>query len=207
MESDQLQRLRTALSAERASADVLPRPEETFAAFEACAFDDVRVVILGQDPYPTPGHAMGLAFSVRPGVPPPGSLRNIYQELESDVGVPPAPHGCLRAWAEQGVFLLNSVLTVRAAEAASHSSLGWEALTDAAIRALSERRTGLVFLLWGKAAQAKARLVDETSHSVLCAPHPSPLSARRGFFGCRHFSRANDHLLARGAPPIEWTLP
>jgi uracil-DNA glycosylase len=166
------------------------------------------VVILGQDPYPTPGHPMGLAFSVRPSVTPlPASLRNIYKELEADLGIAPAPHGCLQAWAEQGVFLLNAALSVRAGAAGSHARLGWEQVTDAAIRALSERRRGLVFLLWGKAAEAKAALVDEAAHAVLRAPHPSPLSARRGFFGCRHFSQANAYLEARGVEPIAWALP
>ena len=200
--------LQDAVRVERESHNVLPRPEETFAAFEACAFEDVRVVILGQDPYPTPGHAMGLSFSVRPDVRPlPGSLRNIYRELETDLGVPPAPHGCLQAWAEQGVFLLNPALSVRAGAPGSHSGLGWKHLTDAAISALSERREGIVFLLWGKAAEAKAALVDETVHAVLRAPHPSPLSAYRGFLGCGHFSQANEYLRARGDAPIDWALP
>ena len=203
-----LVQLHDAVRVERESHNVLPRPEETFAAFEACAFEDVRVVILGQDPYPTPGHAMGLSFSVRSDVRPlPGSLRNIYKELEADLGVPPAPHGCLQAWAEQGVFLLNPALSVRAGAAGSHSGLGWKHLTDAAISALSSRREGIVFLLWGKAAEAKAALVDETVHAVLRAPHPSPLSAHRGFLGCGHFSQANDYLRARGDAPIEWALP
>ena len=203
-----LVQLHDAVRVERESHNVLPRAEETFAAFEACAFEDVRVVILGQDPYPTPGHAMGLSFSVRPDVRPlPGSLRNIYKELQSDLGVPPAPHGCLQAWAEQGVFLLNPALSVRAGAAGSHSGLGWKHLTDAAISALSSRREGIVFLLWGKAAEAKAALVDETVHAVLRAPHPSPLSAHRGFLGCGHFSQANAYLRARGDAPIEWALP
>ena len=203
-----LMQLHDAVRAERECHEVLPRAEETLAAFEACAFEDVRVVILGQDPYPTPGHAMGLSFSVRPDVRPlPGSLRNIYKELEADLGLPPSSHGCLQAWADQGVFLLNPALSVRAGAAGSHSSLGWKHLTDAAISALSERREGLVFMLWGKAAQAKAVLVDEATHAVLRAPHPSPLSAHRGFFGCRHFSQANAYLSARGAAPIDWALP
>ena len=173
LDTPALVQLRDALRVERESHNILPRPEETFAAFEACAFEDVRVVIVGQDPYPTPGHAMGLRFSVRPDVRPlPGSLRNIYKELETDLGVPPAPHGCLQAWAEQGVFLLNPTLSVRAGAPGSHSELGWRHLTDAAISALSSRREGIVFLLWGKAAEAKAALVDETVHAVLRAPHP-----------------------------------
>ena len=207
MDTPELQRLQQAVADERARTEVLPSADETFAAFEACAFEDVRVVILGQDPYPTPGHAMGLSFSVRPGVAPPASLKNIYAELQTDLGIAPAGHGCLRSWASQGVFLLNSALSVRAGEAGSHANLGWGVLTDAAIQALSDQRRGLVFLLWGKAAEGKARLVDDQKHALLGAPHPSPLSARRGFFGCRHFSRANCLLEAEGLAPIAWALP
>ena len=189
--------LRQFVDAERAAAAtpgadaVLPPAEQQFAAFDACPFDAVRVVVLGQDPYPTPGHAHGLAFSVPPGVGVPASLRNVYIELADDVGAPPAGHGCLRAWAGQGVLLLNSVLTVRAGAPASHARRGWEQFTDAAVRELAARRRGLVFMLWGNAAQAKAALVDPSDHLLLRAAHPSPLAARRGFFGCRHFSAAN----------------
>ena len=199
--------LRTAVDEERATHSVLPSASAQFAAFEACAFGDVKCVILGQDPYPTPGHSMGLSFSVRPGVGLPPSLRNIYAELEADLGIPPAAHGCLSSWARQGVFLLNSALSVRAGQANSHGEIGWKVLTDAAIRTLSERREGLVFLLWGAAAQRSAALVDVTKHCVLESRHPSPLSAYRGFFGCRHFSKANAYLVSTGASPIDWALP
>jgi uracil-DNA glycosylase len=199
--------LQAFVTAERAAHTILPPAEQQLAAFDACAFEDVRVVILGQDPYPTPGVAHGLAFSVPHGVALPASLRNIFAELRDDVGPPPAEHGCLDGWARQGVLLLNSVLTVRAGAPASHAGRGWEALTDGAVRALSSRRRGLVFLLWGKAAQRKAELVDVAAHTVLRAAHPSPLSARRGFFGSRHFSRANAALRSSGAAEIEWRLP
>ena len=172
-EAEYMQRLRAFLMAERAKDKrIFPPAKLWFHALDTTPLDTVRVVILGQDPYHGPGQAHGLCFSVRPGVPPPPSLVNIYKELETDLGVPPAPHGCLQAWAEQGVFLLNPTLSVRAGAPGSHSELGWRHLTDAAISALSSRREGIVFLLWGKAAEAKAALVDETVHAVLRAPHP-----------------------------------
>ncbi|KXZ52659.1 hypothetical protein GPECTOR_9g704 [Gonium pectorale] len=185
---------------------VYPPREAVFAAFNACPFDQVRVVILGQDPYHGPGQAMGLSFSVPRDVRPlPPSLLNMYKEAAADLGWDERPtHGDLTSWSVQGVLLLNTVLTVRQGEANSHAKRGWEAFTDAAIRALSTKRRGLVFLLWGKPAQAKKGLVDTSRHHVLEAAHPSPLSASRGFFGCRHFSRANALLEAQGLEPVDW---
>ena len=200
------QELQAFVEAERQTALVVPPPESTFAAFESCPFDRVSVVVLGQDPYPTPGHAHGLAVSVEPEVTPiPGSLRNIYAELSRDVGVPPASHGCLETWGEQGVLLLNSFLSTRAGEkSGAHAGQGWERLTDGAVAALSAKRTGLVFMLWGRHAQRKAALIDQSAHLVLRAAHPSPLSANRGFHGCAHFSACNRYLEAQGRQPIDW---
>ncbi|GIL88411.1 hypothetical protein Vretifemale_16384 [Volvox reticuliferus] len=185
---------------------VFPPKDCIFQAFNACPFDQVRVVILGQDPYHGPGQAMGLSFSVPRDVRQlPPSLINIYKEASTDLGWADRPeHGDLSAWSVQGVLLLNTCLTVRQGEANSHSKRGWEQFTDAAIRVLSERRSGIVFLLWGNPAQAKASLVNTRKHHVLKAAHPSPLSASRGFFGCRHFSKANQLLEAQGLPPIQW---
>ena len=196
--------LRTFVDEERRTQRVLPSPEQQFAAFDYCPFDDVRAVILGQDPYPTPGHAHGLCFSVEPGVAVPGSLRNIYKELASDVGLVPPSSGNLAGWAQQGVLLLNTVLTVRAGVPQSHAGQGWERLTDAAVSALSQRRRGVVFFLWGASAKKKAALIDGTRHCVLTSAHPSPLSAHRGFLGSRHFSSANAYLVAGGGDPIDW---
>ena len=166
----------------------------------------VKVVIIGQDPYHQPGNACGLSFSVPPGVKVPSSLQNIFKEIREDIGCPKPTHGSLDAWARQGVLLLNAVLTVRANTAASHSKKGWENLTDAAITQLSEQRTGLVFLLWGKFAQDKAKLIDGSKHHVLMSAHPSGLSAHRGFFGCRHFSKTNAVLAAANIEPIDWCI-
>lgn len=206
-EQPYMEQLRTFLRAEQASAQVLPRNSEIFAALDTTPLDSVRVVILGQDPYPTPGHAHGLCFSVQPGVAIPGSLQNIYRELEADLGIPRAAHGNLVAWAERGVLLLNTVLTVRARQPESHAGRGWEEFTDRIVREIDARRTGVVFMLWGRKAQDKAAGVDATKHTVLRAAHPSPRSADRGFFGCRHFSKCNDALRARGLPPVDWRLP
>ena len=195
--------LRTFVDEERRTQRVLPSPDVQFAAFDYCPFDDVRAVILGQDPYPTPGHAHGLCFSVEPGVAVPGSLRNIYKELASDVGLVPPSSGNLAGWAQQGVLLLNTVLTVRAGAPQSHAGQGWERLTDAAVSALSQRRRGVVFFLWGASAKKKAALIDGTRHCVLTSAHPSPLSAHRGFLGSRHFSSANAYLVAGGGDPID----
>jgi uracil-DNA glycosylase len=199
--------LREFLRQEQAQSQVLPRNAEIFAALDSTPLDAVRAVILGQDPYPTPGHAHGLCFSVQRGVGIPGSLQNIYAELESDLGVPRAAHGNLVAWAERGVLLLNAVLTVRARQPESHAGRGWERFTDRVVREIDARRDGVVFMLWGRKAQDKAAGVDATRHTILRAAHPSPRSADRGFFGCRHFSKCNDALRARGNDPIDWRLP
>lgn len=202
--SAEFAQLADAVRREYASALVFPPAAEIFAAFDHCPFSQVKVVIIGQDPYHGDGQANGLAFSVAPGVAMPPSLLNIFKEIESDLGTPMPSNGDLTRWARQGVLLLNSALTVRAHSAASHSQLGWETVTDAAIRALSCGRQNLVFMLWGSHAQRKAALIDEHKHFVLRAPHPSPLSAYRGFFGCKHFSRANEFLKTHNLEPIIW---
>ncbi|HET8743247.1 MAG TPA: uracil-DNA glycosylase [Gaiella sp.] len=183
-----------------------PSADRVFNALALTPFDDVRVVILGQDPYHGRGQAMGLCFSVPKGVPNPPSLQNIHEELATDLGLQPPPSGDLTPWAERGVLLLNAVLTVAPGKPASHAGKGWEQFTDRAIRELSERRDGIVFLLWGRYAQQKGAIVDGTRHHVLTAPHPSPYSAASGFFGCRHFSRANELLAAGGGAPLDWAL-
>ncbi|MCL7715459.1 uracil-DNA glycosylase [Stenotrophomonas mori] len=194
-----------------AGARVFPPGPQIFAAFEATPFDQVKVVVLGQDPYHGPGQAHGLSFSVMPGVPVPPSLLNIYKELESDEALVPAfqrpDHGCLLPWARQGVLLLNAVLTVEQGRAGVHQGKGWEGFTDHVVDVLNREREGLVFLLWGSYAQAKGKVIDSGRHRVLRAPHPSPLSAHRGFLGCRHFSTANAYLARRGQAPIDWRLP
>ncbi|MEZ4790500.1 MAG: uracil-DNA glycosylase [Flavobacteriales bacterium] len=199
--------LRTFLIGERERHTVYPPGTRIFAAFNATPFEQVRVVILGQDPYHGPDQAHGLSFSVPEGVPPPPSLANIFVELQRDLGIPRSRHGDLSSWARQGVLLLNATLTVRASTAGSHQGKGWERFTDAAIRGLSERHQGLIFLLWGRFAQQKASLIDADRHYILRAPHPSPLSAHKGFIGCGHFSRVNELLIAQGKPPIDWALP
>lgn len=199
--------LRAFLAGEKQQGKILyPAGDDIFNAFDSTPVDAVKVVILGQDPYHGPGQAHGLAFSVRPGVALPPSLQNIYKEIAADLRLPPPPSGCLQAWATQGVLLLNSVLTVEQGNAGSHQGKGWERFTDEAIRVLAERREGLVFLLWGSYAIRKGQLIDRNRHLVLTAPHPSPLSAHRGFLGCRHFSQANAYLAQRGQKPIDWTM-
>lgn len=188
---------------EYAAGPCFPAGKAIFRAFDLAPFEQVKVVILGQDPYHTPGAAMGLCFSIPDGTRPQPSLRNIIKELDSDVGVQ-RTHTDLSDWAQQGVFLLNSVLTVRSGEAGSHAGKGWEKLTDSAIRHLSEEREGIVFILWGAYAIAKRALIDEGRHKVLTAPHPSPLSAHRGFFGSKPFSQANAYLQENGQQPIIW---
>jgi uracil-DNA glycosylase len=196
------------LQAERAAGKpIFPNGPEYYRALDLTPLDKVRVVILGQDPYHGAGQAHGLCFSVRPGVRIPPSLVNIYKELQSDLGIAPACHGFLEHWAGQGVLLLNSVLTVEEARAASHQGKGWERFTDAVIRVVNEDCEHVVFLLWGSYAQKKAAFVDSSRHLVLKAPHPSPLSAHNGFFGCRHFSQANNHLVSHGLDAIDWQLP
>ena len=196
--------LKQFLLAEKQQFPVYPPGPLIFNAFDLTPFDRVKVVILGQDPYHEPGQAHGLCFSVLPGTKFPPSLMNIFQELQSDLGVPVPHTGNLEGWARQGVLLLNATLTVRAHQAGSHQRHGWETFTDAAISRLSEKRSGIVFLLWGSYAQAKAQLIDATKHHILTAPHPSPLSAYRGFFGCRHFSQTNQILVQNGQEPIHW---
>ncbi len=183
---------------------VFPAGKDIFNAFRFCPLDQVKVVILGQDPYHGPNQAHGLSFSVKPGVPFPPSLLNIFKEIKSDLGKETPPNGDLTRWAEQGVFLLNATLTVKAHEAGSHQKKGWEEFTDEVIRVISEKQEHVVFLLWGGYAQKKAELIDTSKHLVLKAPHPSPLSCYRGFFGCKHFSKANTYLLEHGKSPINW---
>lgn len=184
---------------------IFPAQQDVFRAFET-PFDQVKVVILGQDPYHGPGQAQGLSFSVPNKVRPPPSLLNIFQEMKDDVGIPPPNHGSLIKWAEQGVLLLNAVLTVRMREAASHRGKGWELFTDAVISKLAERPDPVIFVLWGKAAQEKCQNALKPHHIVLTAPHPSPYAAHMGFFGCRHFSKINNHLKRLEKEPINWRL-
>lgn len=204
--------LETFLAAERtAGARVFPKSGDWFRALDLTPLDRVRVVILGQDPYHGEGQAHGLCFSVKPGVRIPPSLANIYKEMAADLGIPSARHGFLEHWAKQGVLLLNAVLTVRMGAAASHQGRGWEGFTDAVIRLVAAKAEPTVFLLWGAHAQKKAAFVQDVSqggrHLVLKAAHPSPLSAHNGFFGCRHFSKANAFLVEHGEKPIDWALP
>lgn len=204
--------LRDYLRAEKAAGKrIFPPSGDWFRALDLTPLDAVRVVILGQDPYHGEGQAHGLCFSVRPGVRVPPSLVNIYKEMHADLGIPPARHGFLEHWARQGVLLLNSVLTVEQGKAAAHQGRGWERFTDAVIRLVNARAQPSVFLLWGSHAQKKGAVVDSIErggpHLVLRAPHPSPLSAHGGFFGCRHFSRTNAFLESRGMAPIDWALP
>jgi uracil-DNA glycosylase len=191
----------------RAGKTIYPPPRCIFAALDTTPFDQVKVVILGQDPYHGPGQAHGLCFSVLPGVPPPPSLENIFAEIRRDLGIARPDHGCLIPWARQGVLLLNAVLTVERGLAGSHQGKGWEGFTDNIIDHLNREREGLVFLLWGSYAQAKGALIDARRHLVLKAPHPSPLSAHRGFIGCGHFSKANQWLSENSQPAIDWSLP
>lgn len=185
---------------------IYPVGNNIFNAFEKTPFDQVKVVILGQDPYHGPGQAHGLCFSVQKGVKPPPSLVNIYKEMNKDLGIPIAETGDLTPWAESGVLLLNAFLTVRDGEPASHSKIGWESFTDAVIRKISNEKEGVVFMLWGRFAQDKQVLIDATKHHILKAAHPSPFSADKGFFGCRHFSKANELLVRQGQEPVNWQL-
>ena len=191
----------------RAGARVFPPAPDMFAAFDATPFDDVRVVVLGQDPYHGAGQAHGLCFSVRPGVRVPPSLDNIFKEIQRDLGIARPDHGCLLPWARRGVLLLNAVLTVDEGRAGSHQGRGWEGFTDHVVDVLDREREGLVFMLWGSYAQAKGKVIDPRRHRVLRTTHPSPLSAHRGFLGCGHFSAANDYLARRGQAPVDWSLP
>jgi len=207
-ERPEMRRLSEFLRAElRAGKAIYPPPPRIFAALNATPFEQVKVVILGQDPYHGPGQAHGLCFSVSPGVPPPPSLQNIFAELQRDLAIPRPDHGCLIPWAQQGVLLLNAVLTVERGLAGSHHGKGWEGFTDAIVERLNRERENLVFLLWGNPAQQKGKLVDRRRHRVLTAPHPSPLSAHRGFIGCGHFSATNAWLREHGQSEIDWRLP
>ena len=197
--------LRAFLASEYRTRVIYPPMEDIFNAFKYCAYEDVKVVILGQDPYYGEGQAHGLAFSVKKGIDIPPSLKNIYKEMESDIGFKIPSHGCLESWARQGVFLLNTSLTVRKGQPLSHRGKGWEVFTDHVISLLSAREKPMVFLLWGANARSKKPLIDRSRHLVLEAPHPSPLSAFAGFFGCRHFSRANAFLLEHGEK-VDWTI-
>ncbi|MBA53682.1 MAG: uracil-DNA glycosylase [Pseudomonadales bacterium] len=207
-QADYMQQLRQFLVQQKKAGKVIyPKGEEYFNAFNLTPFDQVKVVIIGQDPYHGPGQAHGLCFSVQQGVAFPPSLQNIFKEIHADLGLPIPKNGCLTHWAEQGVLLLNAVLTVEQSKAAAHQGKGWELFTDAAIKELNDQREGIVFLLWGSYAQKKGQIIDPKKHCVLKAPHPSPLSAHRGFFGCKHFSKANQYLESIGKSPIDWSVP
>ena len=201
------QQVVTFLKIEKAQGQIIYPPGSLiFNAFNKTPFNKVKVVIIGQDPYHGPGQAHGLSFSVQPGIKPPPSLINIYKELQTDIGLPTPTSGNLDHWAEQGVLLLNAALTVRANEPASHAKIGWADFTNAVISKLSNEKTGIVFLLWGRFAHEKQSLIDETKHFVLKAAHPSPFSADKGFFGCKHFSKTNELLSKQGLDPIDWSV-
>ncbi|MGM9612495.1 MAG: uracil-DNA glycosylase [Butyricicoccus sp.] len=205
-QSDYYRRIRYWLKKEYAEQTVYPPMEDIFNALRYTPYHAVKAVLLGQDPYHGPGQAHGLCFSVREGIAPPPSLKNIFQELESDLGFPPPKNGTLTKWAKQGVLMLNTTLTVRCGQANSHKNIGWITFTDAIIRRLNERETPIVFLLWGGNARSKKPLITNPNHLILETVHPSPLSAYGGFFGCRHFSRCNEFLQAHGQTPIDWNL-
>lgn len=197
--------LKQTLQEEKSSFTVFPESKNIFNAFDSTPFNEVKVVIIGQDPYHNPGQAHGLSFSVPEGIKAPPSLQNIYKELSSDIGIKNTT-GNLTSWAQQGVLLLNAALTVRAHEASSHSNIGWHQFTDAAIKILSNRKENLVFILWGGFAKKKSWLIDSSKHLILKAAHPSPLSAHKGFFGCQHFSQTNQYLVENGKEPIDWSI-
>lgn len=205
-EKDYYLRLREFLKKEYSSRVIYPSMYDIFNALKTTPYSDVKVVLLGQDPYHGPNQAHGMCFSVQKGVQPPPSLVNIFKELSDDLGCTPPDHGCLTEWAEQGVLLLNTALTVRAGQANSHRGQGWEIFTDQVIRHLNEREKPMVFILWGANAKAKTALITNRAHLILTAAHPSPLSAYKGFFGCRHFSKANDFLKENGIDPVNWQL-
>ena len=203
-EKEYFKTLRDFIHSEDRNKTIYPPAKQIFNAFDSCPFESVKVVILGQDPYHEPSQAHGLSFSVLPPCPPPPSLVNIYKEIRSDIGTLVSANGDLTDWSRQGVLLLNATLTVEAHKAGSHQNKGWETFTDSAIKALAENREHLVFMLWGSYAQRKGAFIDRSRHLVLQAPHPSPLSAYRGFFGCKHFSAANAYLISQGLNPIVW---
>lgn len=206
-QKDYYLKLRAFLKQEYATRTIYPNMYDLFSALKATSYQDTKVVILGQDPYHEPNQAHGMCFSVKPGVAPPPSLANIYKELRDDLGCFIPDNGYLMPWARQGVLLLNTVLTVRAGQANSHQGMGWEIFTDRVISLLSARQEPVVFLLWGKNARDKKERIDTSRHIILEAPHPSPLSASRGFFGCRHFSAANEALISLVKSPINWQIP
>ncbi|MGI3131532.1 uracil-DNA glycosylase [Halopseudomonas pachastrellae] len=207
-EQPYMQQLRSFLQQEKAAGKtIFPPGPQVFNALNSTALDQVRVVIIGQDPYHGPGQAHGLSFSVPPGVRTPPSLQNIFKEIHRDLGLPIPPHGCLQSWAEQGVLLLNAVLTVEQAQAGSHAKRGWERFTSKVIELINAQREHCVFMLWGSYAQRKGEQIDRERHCVLTSVHPSPLSAHRGFIGNGHFSAANDYLVSHGRAPIDWRLP
>ncbi|POY35420.1 uracil-DNA glycosylase [Solitalea longa] len=206
-EKDYMIRLKAFLQQEKDNGTVIyPKATEIFNAFNYTPFDKVKVVIIGQDPYHGAGQAHGLCFSVQKDVAVPPSLKNIYKELEADLGLKAPGHGSLTEWAQQGVLLLNATLTVRANQAGSHQNKGWEQFTDTVIKCLSDKKEGLVFILWGNYAKAKAALIDEKKHFILTAAHPSPFSAYNGFLGCRHFSKTNELLVKQGFAPVNWQI-
>lgn len=206
-EQPYMQQLKAFLLAEKQSGSVIyPESKNIFNAFNSTPLDQVKVVILGQDPYHGPNQAHGLCFSVQQGVQVPPSLQNMFKELQRDIGFQHPGHGCLQSWANQGVLMLNATLTVQQAAAGSHQGRGWEQFTDKAIQLVNQQCAGVVFLLWGSYAQKKAAFIDQKKHLVLKAPHPSPLSAHRGFIGCGHFSHANQYLNSQGKSPIDWQL-
>ena len=207
-QQEYMQKLREfLLTRKQHRAVIYPPGPQIFNALNSTPFEKVRVVILGQDPYHGPGQAHGLCFSVLPGERVPPSLSNIYREIQSDLEIVPAHHGCLQSWADQGVLLLNAVLTVERGQAGSHQGKGWETFTDTVVQLLNDETEGLVFMLWGNYAFRKGAVIDQRKHLVLKAPHPSPLSAHRGFLGCRHFSSANQYLQDRGQKMIDWSVP
>ncbi|TVZ38489.1 uracil-DNA glycosylase [Alteromonadaceae bacterium 2753L.S.0a.02] len=206
-EQPYMKQLKQFLVAEkRAGKTLFPSGDNIFNALNTTPFESVKVVILGQDPYHGPGQAHGLCFSVLPGVPFPPSLQNIFKELQTDLQLAAPNHGCLQSWAEQGVLLLNATLSVEQGRAGSHQNKGWETFTDAVVNCLNNHRENLVFMLWGSYAQRKGAYIDTQRHCVLKAPHPSPLSSHRGFFGCQHFSKANAYLQAKGIAPVDWRI-
>lgn len=206
IQKDYYLKLRQFLISEYTTRRIYPPMEDIFNALRHTSYSDVRAVILGQDPYHGPGQAHGMCFSVKRGTPPPPSLQNIFKEIKSDLGIDPPQHGELTSWADNGVLLLNTVLTVREGQPNSHKGMGWEQFTDRIIQLLNERQQPMVFLLWGGNARSKARLITNPAHLVLQCAHPSPLSAYNGFFGCRNFSKTNEFLVSRGMKPIDWKL-
>lgn len=206
IQKDYYLKLRQFLISEYTTRRIYPPMEDIFNALRHTSYSDVRAVILGQDPYHGPGQAHGMCFSVKRGTPPPPSLQNIFKEIKSDLGIDPPQHGELTSWADNGVLLLNTVLTVREGQPNSHKGMGWEQFTDRIIQLLNERQQPMVFLLWGGNARSKARLITNPAHLVLQCAHPSPLSAYNGFFGCRHFSKTNEFLVSCGMKPIDWKL-